>query len=82
MTGKLSQYASKEDKIQITSDLDGDDDLLASRLEERFLVTVHLVDLDRERERDLDLERDEENLSLTVSEGFTLGPPARLRSFA
>jgi hypothetical protein len=56
--------------------------LLASRLEERFLVTVHLVDLDRERERDLDLERDEEDLSLTVSEGFTLGPPARLRSFA
>jgi hypothetical protein len=56
--------------------------LLASRLDERFLVMGRLVDLDRDRERDLDLDRDEEDLSLTVSEGFTLGPPARLRSFA
>lgn len=56
--------------------------MLASRLDERFLVTGHLVDLDRERERDLDLDRDEDDLSLAVSEGFTLGPPARLRSFA
>jgi len=58
--------------------------LLASRLDECFLVTGRLVDLDRdlERERDLDLDRDEEDLSLTVSEGFTLGPPARLRSLA
>lgn len=56
--------------------------MLASRLDERFLVSGHLVDLDRERERDLDLDRDEDDLSLAVSEGFTLGPPARLRSFA
>lgn len=54
--------------------------MLASRLDERFLATGRLVDL--ERERDLDLDRDEEDLSLTVSEGFTLGPPARLRSLA
>jgi hypothetical protein len=58
----------------------GEGDLLASRLEERFLVTGCFADLDRER--DLDLDRDEEDLSLTASEGFTLGPPARLRSLA
>jgi len=60
----------------------GDDDLLASRLDERFLETGRLVDLDLECERDLDLDWEEEDLSLTVSEGFTLGPPARLRSLA
>jgi len=34
----------------------GDDDLLASRLDERFLETGRLVDLDLECERDLDLD--------------------------
>lgn len=76
----MKQASRDVDKISIISDLEGDDDLLASRLDERFLATGRLVDL--ERERDLDLDRDEEDLSLTVSEGFTLGPPARLRSLA
>jgi len=43
-------------KTQITFNLVGDDDLLASRLDERFLETGRLVDLDLECERDLDLD--------------------------